>query len=165
MPCRHLRSCCARQGIRPLLNKKASTTPECFEKLTRLKSIIGQMGIAEKVAFTTEVSGKLQPDVLRTSDGKHAYSEENILSVALGALVADSRDEFERITGFYGGGYQSELRKGLYHGKGEIPLSQWRKEIRRLYHIIRENSADLKLPQLREFHQEVGSGAWKESKK
>jgi hypothetical protein len=139
-------------------------TPESFEKLTHLKSIIGQMGIADKVAFISEVSGKLQPDMLKTSDGKHPYSEENILCVALGALVADDRNEFERITGFYGGGCQSELRRGLYHGKGEIPLSQWRKEIRRLCHLIRENSADLKLPQLRESHQEVGSGAWRESK-
>ena len=40
------------------------------------------MSIAEKVAFVAEVSGKLQPDMLRTSDGKHVYSEENILSVA-----------------------------------------------------------------------------------
>ena len=92
-------------------------TPESFEKLTHLKSIIGQMGIADKVAFTTAVSDKLQPNMLKTSDGKHPYSEENILSVALGALVADDRDEFERITGFYGGGYQSELRRGLYHGR------------------------------------------------
>jgi hypothetical protein len=75
---------------------------QSFEKLTRLKSIIGQMGIADKVAFVAEVSGKLPPDALKTSDGTHAYSEENILSVALGALVADDRNEFERITGFYG---------------------------------------------------------------
>jgi hypothetical protein len=137
---------------------------ESFEKLTHLKSVIGQMSIAEKVAFIADVSGKLQPDMLKTSDGKHAYSEENILSVALGALVADDRNEFERITGFYGGGYQSELRRGLYHGKGDIPLSQWRKEIRRLYHLIKKNSASLQLPPLREFHHEVGSGAWMESK-
>jgi hypothetical protein len=91
---------------------------ESFEKLTRLKGVIGQMSIAEKVAFVAEVSGKLQPDMLKTSDGKHTYSEENILSVALLVLVADDREEFERIGGFYGGGYQSELRKGLYHGKG-----------------------------------------------
>ena len=69
------------------------------------------MSIADKVAFTTEVSDKLLPDMLKTSDGKHPYSEENILSVALGALIADDRNECERITGFYGGGYQSELRK------------------------------------------------------
>ena len=138
--------------------------PESFEKLTHLKRIIGQMGIAEKVAFISDVSGKLQPDMLLTSDGKHRYSEENILCVALGALVADSKDEFEWITGFYGGGYQSELRRGLYHGKGEIPSKDWQREIRRLYHLIKQNSAGLKLPPLREFHHEVGSGAWKESK-
>ena len=79
-------------------------------------------------------------------------------------MVADDRDEFERITGFYGSGYQSEIRRGLYHGKGKIPSKDWQSEIRRLYHMIRQNSADLKLPQLREFHQEVGSGAWRESK-
>ena len=97
-------------------------TPESFEKLTRLKSIVGQMSIADKVAFTTEVSAKLQPDMLKTSDGKHPYSEENILSVALGALIADNRGEFEHITGFYGTGYKSELRRGLYHGKGRSPV-------------------------------------------
>ena len=139
-------------------------TPESFEKLNRLKSIVGQMGSADKVAFATEVSAKLQPDILKTSDGKHRYSEENILSVGLGALVADNKNEFERITGFYGAGYKSELRKGLYHGKGDISNKDWRREIRRLYHLIKQNSAGLKLPSLREFHQEVGCGAWKESK-
>jgi hypothetical protein len=139
--------------------------PESFQKLTHLKGVIGQMSIAEKVAFIADVSGKLQPDMLVTSDGSHPYSEENILSVALGALVADDRDEFERITGFYGGGYQSALRRGLYHGKGEIPSKDWQREIRRLYHVIKAISADLKLPPLREFPQEeVGAAAWQESK-
>jgi hypothetical protein len=138
--------------------------PESFEKLTCLKKVIGQMSIAEKVAFVAEVSGKLQPEMLKTSDSQHPFSEENMLAVALLVLVADDREEFERIGGFYGGGYRSELRKGLYHGKGEIPSKDWQREIRRLYHMIKQNSTDLKLPQLREFHHEVGSGAWKESK-
>ena len=30
--------------------------------------------------------------------------------------------------------------------------------------MIKENSTGLKLPELREFHHEVASGAWKESK-
>jgi hypothetical protein len=67
--------------------------------------------------------------MLKTSDGQYTFSEENILSVALGAAVADDKEEFEHICGFYGGGYQSALRNGLYHGKGDIPMSQWRKEI------------------------------------
>ena len=79
-------------------------------------------------------------------------------------LVAANRAEFEHIGGFYVAGYRSELRKGLYHGHGGIPNNVWGREIRRLYHLIKENSAGLMLPQLREFHQEVGSGAWKESK-
>jgi hypothetical protein len=136
---------------------------ESFEKLTLLKGVIGQMSIAEKVAFGAEVSGKLQPEMLKTSDSQHPFSEENMLAVALLVLVVDDREEFERIGGFYGGGYRSELRKGLYHGKGEIPSKDWQREIRRLYHMIKQNSTDLKLPSLREFHHEVGSGAWKES--
>ena len=48
--------------------------------------------------------------------------------------------------------------------KGEIPSKDWQREIRRLYHLIKAISADLKLPPLREFHHEVGSGAWMESK-
>jgi hypothetical protein len=157
---------------------KEIMTPELFAKLTLLKQIIGQMSISEKMAFVAEVTSKLPPEALKTSDGQHAYSEENLLAVGLLTLVADNRDEFERIGGFYGAGYRSELRKGLYHGKGEIPSKDWQREIRRLYHLIKANSAGLKLPELREYprrdlrdpqrdpHQreEVGSGAWAESK-
>src|ERR1700738_852126 len=101
---------------------------------------------------------------MRTSDGKHAYSEENILSVALGALVAYNRKELQHISGFYGTDYKSELRKGLSHGRGDIHHKEWQREIRRLYHLFKQNSADLKLPELREYHEAVGIGAWKESK-
>ena len=66
-----------------------------------------------------------------------------ILSVALVALVADNKDEFTSITGFYRTGYKSALRKGVYHGKGDMPDSTWCKEIRRLYHRIRAISAGL----------------------
>jgi hypothetical protein len=138
--------------------------PESFQKLSYLKKVIGQMSIADKITFVAGVSSKLPPDALKTSDGEHAFSEENILSVALGALGTDDRVEFEHVAGFYGGGYQSELRKGLYHGKGEIPHKDSRREIRRLYHMIKQNSTGLKLSQLREFNHEVGSGAWMESK-
>ena len=141
-------------------------TPESFAKLTLLKKIIGQMSLADKMAFVAEVTSKLPPEALRTSDGNHPYSEENILAVALLMLVADGREEFGRIGGFYGTGYRSELRKGLYHGKGEIPSKEWQREIRRLYYLIKAVSAELKLPQLRDYPQreEVGSSAWMESK-
>src|SRR6266446_4055712 len=99
------------------------------------------MSIADKVAFVAEISSRLTPEMLKTSDGTHTFTEENLLSVAFGALVADSRDEFERMVGFYGGGYQSVLRKGMYHGKGDIPLNIWTKEMRRLYHMIRQNAS------------------------
>ena len=91
-------------------------------------------------------------------------------------LVADDREEFQHIAGFYATGYRSELRKGLYHGKGEIPSKEWQREIRRLYYLIKANSAGLKLPELREYrHREnpgqdnsqleaVGSDASMESK-
>jgi hypothetical protein len=146
-------------------------TPESFAKLTLLKQIVGQMSLANKMAFVAEVTSKLPPEALKTSDGQHAYSEENFLAVALLTLVADNRDEFGRIGGFYGTGYRSELRKGLYHGKGEIHSKEWQREIRRLYYLIKAVSAELKLPQLRDYPQrenpqreEVGSGAWMDSK-
>jgi hypothetical protein len=151
-------------------------TPECFAKLTLLKKIIGQMGLAEKMAFVADVTSKLPPEALKTSDGQHAYSEENLLAVGLLALVADNRDEFGRIGGFYGTGYRSELRKGLYHGKGDLPNNYWQREIRRLHYLIKANSAELRLPQLREYPQRenprqdnpeleaVGSDGWMESK-
>jgi len=123
-------------------------SPESFAKLTLLKKIIGQMSIAEKMAFIANVRSKLPPDALKTSDGQHPYREENFLAVALLTLVADDREEFERIGGFYGTGYRSELRRGLYHGNGEIPSKDWHKEIRRLRHLIKSVSSELKLPQL-----------------
>jgi len=134
------------------------------------------MSLAEKMAFVADIRSKLPADALRTSDGQHAYSEENLLAVALLTLVAANRDEFGRIGGYYGTGYRSELRRGLYHGKGEIPNNVWQREIRRLYHLIKANSAELKLPELREYPQReipcqenpqleaVGDDAWMESK-
>lgn len=92
------------------------------------------MSIADKMAFVAEVTSKLPPEALKTSDAQHAYSEENVLCVGLGVFVAADRVEFEHIGGFYATGYRSELRKGLYHGKGNIPNKEWRREIRRLYH-------------------------------
>jgi hypothetical protein len=150
-------------------------SPESFAKLTLLKKIIGQMSIAEKMAFIANVRwSKLPPDALKTSDGQHAYSEENFLAVALLTLVADDREEFERIGGFYGTGYRSELRQGLYHGKGEIPSKDWQREIRRLHHLIKSVSSELKLPELREYpvrevppddlYVRPTDDAWKESK-
>jgi hypothetical protein len=138
---------------------------ESFEKLTRLKRIVGQMSIADKVAFVAEISSRLTPEMLKTSDGTHTFTEENLLSVAFGALLADGRDEFERMVGFYGGGYHSVLRKGMYHGKGDIPLNVWHKEMRRLYHIIRQNASDVKLPEVTEFSEDfVSANAWQLSK-
>ena len=134
------------------------------------------MSLAEKMSFVAEVTSKLPPEALKTSDGEHAYSEENFLAVALLTLVADNKDEFGHIGGFYGTGYRSELRRGLYHGKGDIPSRDWQREIRRLHHLIKAVSGELKLPELREYpHREnpgqenpqleaVGSGAWMESK-
>jgi hypothetical protein len=123
------------------------------------------MSMRDKVAFVTTVSSGLTPDMLKTIDGQHTFSEENILSVALGAAVTDDRDEFEHMAGMYEGGYRSALREGLYHGRGAIPLGQWRKEIRRLYHIIRQH-AEVKLPQLeeRELEESIPSNLWKFSK-
>ena len=74
---------------------------ESFERLTRLKPIVGQMSISNKVAFIAEIKIHLSSEMLKTSDGTHTFTEENILSVALGALIVNDRREFERITGFY----------------------------------------------------------------
>lgn len=123
------------------------------------------MSISDKVAFVAQIKTHLSPEMLKFSDGTHMFSEENILSVALGALIADSRDEFEHMVGFYGGGYQSEIRRGMYHGKGDIPMNLWRKEIRRLYHLIKQNASDVKLPEVAESSEDfVSANAWQLSK-
>jgi hypothetical protein len=151
-------------------------SPESFAKLTLLKKIIGQMSLAEKMAFVADVRSKLPPEALKTSDGQYAYGEENLLAVGLLTLVADNRDEFGHIGGFYGAGYRSELRRGLYHGKRDTPNTDWQREIRRLHHLIKAVSSELTLPELQEYPQRenprqenpqleaVGSDAWIESK-
>ena len=104
------------------------------------------MSVADKVAYAMSVAERLPANMLKASDGNHAFTTENILPVTLGALESDTRNEFEAICGCYGSGYRSALREGLYHDKGDIPTSQWRKEIRMLYHNIKENIGDLELP-------------------
>jgi hypothetical protein len=126
-----------------------------FTKLTRLKKIIGQMSIADKLAFVAEISSRLTPEMLKTSDGSYTFSTENILSVGLGALVSDNRNEFGRITGFYEGGYKSEIRRGMYHGRGDTPHNVWAKEMRRLYHLINQHAGDVPLPEVQDFQPKV----------
>lgn len=137
---------------------------ELFEKLGVLKGVIGQMSLSDKMSFIALITSKLKPEQLKFEDGSHEFSEENLLSVGLITRVTADRDEFERIGGLYGGGYQSDLRKGLYHGCGDTPIKIWRKEIRKLFHVVTESCADLQLPPLKEGTGEFGAGSWKESK-
>ena len=127
---------------------------ELFDTLKLLQRIIGQMSIADKVAFVIRIGARLEPDMMATSDG-HKFTEENIISVTLGVLATDSLREFEAICGFYAGGYRSALRAGLYHGKGDIPNTLWRREIRRLYHNIKDNIGNMALPSVREFQYDL----------
>jgi hypothetical protein len=119
---------------------------ESFEKLKLVTSIIDRMSIADKIAYVDTVSDRVPPTMLQTSDGNHAFSIENIISVTLGAILTDTRSEFEAICGFYRTGYRSTLREGVYNGRGDIPHSQWRKEIRMLYHNIKDNIDQIPLP-------------------
>ena len=48
----------------------------------------------------------------------------------------------------------------MYHGKGEMPNNQWRREIRRLYHLIKQNVGDVQLPELREYVPRVPQDDW-----
>jgi hypothetical protein len=138
---------------------------ELFGKLTRLKRILWQMSIADKVAFVTEIRNKLPSDALKTLDGTHVFSEENLLCVGLATLSVDNRDDFEHMAGMYGGGYKSDLRRGVYHGKGDIPGSPWRKDIRRLYRLIKEHAGDVQLPEVKEVPEDlVPANAWEMSK-
>ena len=43
----------------------------------------------------------------------------------------------------------------MYHGKGDIPLPVWRKEMRRLYRLIKDNAGDVPLPEKQEFQPVV----------
>lgn len=111
--------------------------PELFEKLGRLKQTEKQMNLREKAKFVSGLVAKLPAEALKTSDGFYTFSDETLFAAGLTASFANTRDEFERMAGLYATGYRSELRKGLFRGRGEIPLKGWQKEIRRLYHLIK----------------------------
>lgn len=135
-----------------------------FEKLGLLKSVIGQMSIADKVKFAGEVASRLTPEQLKFEDGSHEFCEENLLVVGLVSRMTTDRNEFEAITGQYDGGYQSDLRKGIYQGRGDVPLKVWRKEIRRLWHNVKVNCEGLHLPAVKGGTPEPGESSWRESK-
>jgi predicted DNA-binding protein (UPF0278 family) len=119
---------------------------DTFAKLKLATGIITRMTISDKIEYVETVFARLTKNMLTTSEGERAFSTENILSVALGAILTDTREEFEAICGFYRTGYRSALRDGLYNGRGDIPHSQWRKEIRMLYHNIKDNVDHIPLP-------------------
>jgi hypothetical protein len=72
-----------------------------------------------------------------------------------GALATTNRKDFEHLTGFYGNGYKSDIRRGMYHGKGEIPSQTWQREMRRLYFMIKQHAGDVPLRELQDFQPKV----------
>jgi hypothetical protein len=127
---------------------------QLFEKLTRMKKIIGRMSINDKLTFVSQISNRLTPEMLKTSDGQ-PFTTENILAVGLAARFADNKDEFKRITGFYEGGYKSEIRRGMYHNRGSIPHNVWAKEMFRLYHRVKHHVGDVSPPEMQDFQPKV----------
>jgi len=89
-------------------------------------------------------------------------SAENLLVMALVTPHADDKDDLASMCGLYQGGYQSELRRCVYHNSAGVP--QWKTEINRLCHVVKEH-VTVTLPQLREEEEDyVPADAWKVSK-
>jgi|SRR5271165_5059401 len=121
--------------------------PELFEKLGRLKSLLGQMDITSRIVFAEKVRSKLPPEALVMTDGQ-PFSIENLLAVGLAAPAVSNRNDFCNMIGLYEGGYKSELRKLIYHGcQGS---ENWAKEIRRLYYFVCQYAMDVLPPELLE---------------
>lgn len=86
----------------------------------------------------------LQPDVRRVALGPAAYNLTIVAAVGKCAEHAVSRREFDRLAGLYGHAYPSQFRSDLmYHGwtekkKEAISLSEYRRELRWLYHQLKE---------------------------
>lgn len=135
---------------------------ELYEKLQQLKVVMRQLDMSARLALLERVRAQLPPEALMTSDGQHVFSVENLLVVALVTSHVNDRNEFDSITGLYNGGYQSELRRCVYHGSNGSKT--WSREIHRLYHSVKEH-VTVTLPQLREEEEDyVPADAWKVSK-
>lgn len=106
---------------------------------TSHKDVYAQNLIAKLPPFV------LQPDVRKISLGPAEYNKIIVAAVGVASEFADNRDECERLMGIYAHGYPSQFRSDLmYWGWGKqkkkqdnITLSDYRRELRWLYHQVR----------------------------
>src|SRR5271167_4046539 len=107
------------------------------------------------------------PTINATSCMPHAeisiqHDAVRAIVVATQELCIPNKDELASMCGLYQGGYQSELRRCVYHNSAGVP--QWKTEINRLYYLVKEH-VTVTLPQLGEEEEDyVPADAWKVSK-
>lgn len=80
---------------------------------------------------------------LALGDGKE-YNKTVVAAVAVAAEHVDNISDFDRLSGLYHHGYPSQIRSDLHHwrwrflkGKVDLTLSDFRREVRWLFHQIR----------------------------
>lgn len=84
---------------------------------------------------------------LALGDGKE-YNKTVVAAVGVTAEYVDNIKDFDRLSGMYHHGYPSQIRSDLHHwrwrflkGQVDLTLSQYRREIRWLFHQIRSVQA------------------------
>jgi len=109
---------------------------ELFEKLEQLKHDYWEMSFAEKAKFVTDLKSRLPVEALSDTTGPD-FTDEVLLAAGMTAAAVETKDEFERALGLYGTGYKSKLREAILSGKLNRSNSEWRKELRRLFHALK----------------------------
>jgi len=110
----------------------------------------GRKIISAKDDYADTLIEKLPPfanltDVQKIAlgDGK-VYNKIVIAAVGKAAKFAESTREFDKLAGLYHHGYPSQIRSDLHHWRwrfvrreGKITISEYRRELRWLYHQLR----------------------------
>ncbi len=85
------------------------------------------------------------PAHVRVIYGANGYCESLLAAAYFAARRARSRNEFERLLGLHESGYPSLLRSEVHHhayrhaARRGVSWSQFRRELRRLYRLVRES--------------------------
>lgn len=106
------------------------------------------------IRYIPKLEGCSEKTRLVLGDGEKKYSLTAVAAVAIATRYVNNTREFDKLCGLYHNGYPCQIRADLYHhrwgrrftdinGKnkknyGKITLTDFRREIRRLYHWIVE---------------------------
>lgn len=138
-----------REAMRLAANNELMLMRRDYEYVPAPRARLGVKIVKRKDVFAQEIIDAHLPEYQKLSETEQLawgngkkYSLTLIAAVSVAARHAESRKDFDYLTGLYMNGYPSQIRSDVhwwryrYAREQGLTLSDYRREVRKLYHLL-----------------------------